>query len=63
MVSLIDRIDAFLASTGMSDSQFGLHALNDKNFVAQLRNGRDVRLSTAEKVEDFMSRYQSGAAA
>ena len=58
MEPLIEQIDAFCSSHGVSESQFGLLALNDKNFVPQLREGRDIRFSTAEKVVLFMTSYR-----
>lgn len=58
MEHLIAEIDAFLAEHGMSDSRFGQLALNDRHFVRQLRNDRDVRMKTVEKVKRFMATYQ-----
>jgi hypothetical protein len=58
MEHLIAQIDAFLAEHGMSDSRFGQLALNDRHFVRQLRDKRDVRMSTVDKVQQFMAAYQ-----
>lgn len=54
MDNLIRQIEAFCADHDLTEGQFGLQVLNDKNFVKQLRQGRDIRLSTAEKVRAFM---------
>jgi hypothetical protein len=57
MSSLLDDITAFCEARDLSEGQFGVLALNDKNFVPQLRDGRDIRVSTAEKVRRFMVTY------
>jgi hypothetical protein len=62
-MDLINKIEAFCTEHGLSDGQFGILALNDKNFVPQLREGRDVRLSTLERVQGFMAAYRPEQAA
>lgn len=54
----IDEIDAFLARTGMTETRFGISALGDPNFIFDLRSGRDVRLTTVERVRQFMVDYR-----
>lgn len=56
-MDLLSDIETFCGLHGLSDSQFGTLALNDKNFVPQLRDGRDIRLGTARRVCDFMTKY------
>lgn len=58
MTQLLDEIDAFLSSQEMAESRFGELALNDKPFVAQLRNGRRVWPETAAKVRKFIASYR-----
>lgn len=58
MHSLLSDIETFCNAQGMAESQFGLLALKDKNFVPDLREGRDIRFSTAEKVRQFMVGYR-----
>ena len=53
-MALLDEIEAFLKATGMSATAFGVEVLNDPPFVQQLRNGRDPKMSTAEKCRGFM---------
>lgn len=55
MDSLLSQIEAFCRDHGLSESQFGLLALNDKNLIPQLRNGRDLRTSTARRIQDWMA--------
>jgi hypothetical protein len=60
MIELLSQIEAFSAAHSLSEWQFGELALKDRHFVRQLREGRDIRLSTAKRVREFMSEY-SGA--
>lgn len=54
----LHRIDAFLERTGMSQTAFGLAVCNDGSFVTDLRRGkREPRLSTIDRVEQFMSEH------
>ena len=58
MTNLTDQfraeVDAFLADTGMSASKFGRDALNDTHFVRRLREQRDTKLATVDRVRAFM---------
>mgnify|MGYP001328548685 CR=1 FL=1 len=58
-MKLLEKIEAFLKAHDMSATAFGIKALNDPPFVQQLRNGRDPKLSTAERCEVFMASYVS----
>lgn len=53
-IELLERIEAFLAKTGMNASDFGKAAINDRNLVSQLRSEdqpRELRRKTRERVE------------
>lgn len=63
MPNLIEEIDAFRDKHGLSESQFGTLATNDKNLVTDLRAGRDARMSTVEKIRAFMAAYRPEQAA
>lgn len=52
----LQDIEQFLDAHGMSASRFGLLALNDRDFVFRMRRGSDVRISTIDRVREFMSR-------
>lgn len=52
--SFLDEIDAFLTRKGMSASAFGKAALNDPNFVGDLRAGRMPNLGLVERVNTFI---------
>ena len=43
----------------LSEWQFGEQAVNDRHFVRQLRAGRDLRMSTVERVRRFMTEFNS----
>ncbi len=62
-MSILAEIEAFLKASGLSATAFGTHALNDPPFVAQLREGRDIKLSTAEKCRAFMANWKPDQAA
>jgi hypothetical protein len=57
------RIEQFLRRTGMTATAFGRHVANDGSFVSDLKvGGREVRISTIEKVEKFMDGFDAGVA-
>lgn len=57
---LLADIEAFLLRTGMKAADFGMLAVRDIAFVYRLRDGRDLRMSTADRVREFMRAYESG---
>lgn len=57
MTPLLDDIAAFIAAHGLSERKFGEEALNDKNFVSDIREGRSPSLNTVERLRRFMSTY------
>lgn len=62
MPNLLDNIDAFIATHGLSESQFGVAAVNDKNLVRDLRTGRRLWPETESRVRNFMATYRADAA-
>jgi hypothetical protein len=59
MLTLLSEIELFMDTHRLSHWQFGQAALGDKHFVRQLRDGRDIRVSTERRVRDFMLTYRS----
>lgn len=55
---LLRQIRHFLGAHGMSESRFGRNAMGDTRFVSALRNGREVRSRTQDKVIAYMVRYE-----
>lgn len=56
---LLDDIAAFIEAHGLSERKFGELALNDKNFVSDMRErGRSPSLNTVERIRRFMVTYK-----
>ena len=48
------EVEAFLAEARIAPSRFGTAACGDSAFVIDLRNGREPRFSTIERVRSYM---------
>ena len=59
--ALVDDIEAFRARTGMSVTAFGTAALNDPNFIGDLRRGRMPSLVLIDRVREFMKQGADAA--
>lgn len=55
---LIRKIEIFLRRTGMPATTFGRLAAHDPRFVHDLRNGREPRTRTQQRIEHFMNTYR-----
>lgn len=55
---LIRKIEVFLRATRMPPARFGRLAARDPRLVFDLRNGREPRLTTVQRVEHFMNTYR-----
>ncbi len=53
--ALLDSISEFCRRTGMAESTFGRHAVNDGKFVARLRDGARITPETFERVSSYMT--------
>ena len=51
---IILRFERLLAELGLSDSAFGAAAVGNHKFMAQLRRGRGVTLTTIERAERWL---------
>lgn len=51
---ILRLIEQHLRRTGMSPTAFGTAALNDPALLNDLRNGRELRLATRERVLAFI---------
>lgn len=56
--TLIADIEAFLERFAMPPTQFGLRAIGDAKLVSELKEGRDLRTSTVERIRNFMRDYR-----
>lgn len=54
-------VEEFLANSGMSASAFGKAALNDPNFVGDLRAGRAPTLSLVHRIYQFMTEHEAAS--
>lgn len=52
---LINLVDHYLRRTRTPPSRFGRDALGDPNFVFNLRDGREPRRRTRQRVEAFIA--------
>ena len=53
-----EEIEAFLIKTGMPAATFGRNALADPAFVFDMREGRDMKSSTIDKLREYMADYR-----
>lgn len=58
MDDLLRDIEAFRATHKLAESRFGREAVNDTTLIPQLRNGREPRRKTVERVRTFMATYR-----
>lgn len=57
MDTLLTDIEEFCTRHELSEWQFGERALNDRHFIRQLREDREPRRKTVERVKQFMKEY------
>lgn len=56
---LLRDVEAFLTTTGMAASVFGERIMNDRHLVRKLRNGREVKITTADRIRAFITEHRS----
>lgn len=55
----IERAEAFLVQSRISERQFGIQAVGDHKFLNRLRKGAGVTLTVLEKAERFMADHSA----
>jgi hypothetical protein len=55
---ILDRIDHYLRRSKTTPSRLGRDAVGDPNFVTNLRDGRQPRQATLERVLAFLDRQE-----
>jgi hypothetical protein len=55
---LLQRIDHYLRNSKSSPSRLGRDAVGDPNFVMNLRDGRQPRQATLDRVLTFLEREE-----
>jgi len=56
---LLSRVERYLRKTDTPPTRFGREALGDPRFVFDLRNGREPRSRTVERVCAFLARAEA----
>lgn len=54
--SLIARVNAFCALTGITKSEVGKQAVNDVAFVSELEGGRNITMRSYEKLRVYLDK-------
>lgn len=52
---LIERIETFRSEVGLSVTDFGIQAVNDRRLIPDLREGRELRRATRHRIEQFIA--------
>jgi predicted transcriptional regulator len=60
---LLQLVEATLIARGMTASQFGLEAVGDPNLVGDMRNGREPRWTTSERILKYIRKSERTRAA
>ena len=56
---ILDRIDRYLRASKTTPSRLGRDAVGDPNFVMNLRDGRQPRQATLDRVIEFIDREEA----
>lgn len=58
---LLLRIERHLRHRRMSPTRFGREAVGDPNLLTQLRDGRELRNATAQRIVDYLNDHELDA--
>ncbi len=58
---LLSRVERYLRRSGTTPTRFGREAVRDPRFVFDLRNGREPRPATLQRVGDFLDAQEQAA--
>lgn len=58
-----ENVETFLLISGMTPTTFGKEAVGDPSFVFDLRDGREPRSATMNRVREYMREYRTEAPA
>jgi hypothetical protein len=62
-MNLLRRIELYLKQTGTAPARFGRDAVGDPSLMRDLRNGRELRPRTAERLVAFLDDREARTAA
>lgn len=57
--ALLQEIELYCQQAHIAESTFGRHAINDGKLCSRLRSGKNVTLSTAERIRSYISDKQA----
>jgi hypothetical protein len=52
---LLQRIERHLRARRMSPTRFGREAVGDPNLITQLKDGRELRAATEQRIVDYLN--------
>ena len=58
-----ERVESFLATSGMTPTKFGMAAASDPRFVFDLREGRSCGAKLMDKISAWIAEREKGRAA
>lgn len=56
---LLQRIERHLRVRRMSPTRFGREAVGDPNLLSQIRDGRELRAATVQRIVDYLNDNES----
>jgi 2,4-dienoyl-CoA reductase-like NADH-dependent reductase (Old Yellow Enzyme family) len=54
-MQLLKRVERYLQRSGMTATRFGRDSIRDPSFVHQLRQGREPRRGTEERIDAYLA--------
>ena len=58
-VSILEKIEDFCRKANIAESTFGYLVVNDGKLCSRLRNGKDVTMNTANKIQMYIDDNKS----
>ena len=55
---LLQRIERHLRARRMTPTRFGRDAVGDPNLIAQLKDGRELRAQTMQRIVDYLDDHE-----
>ncbi|MBU3077424.1 hypothetical protein [Sphingomonas quercus] len=62
-MTLLRRIEIFIATTGVPATRIGREAVGDPRLVRDIRNGRQIGPAVAARLDAYLSTESTGARA